>query len=109
MLEDRRGGRAGYGCSSSIKCSTSDLGAAASVARPPLGNRRHGIRPAARAKFDTSIEAVSKAMRKSRKRLITNSSEDDYRWAVRNLDVARQLAKCLAITPPPGAGMAVWV
>jgi len=63
----------------------------------------------ARVKFDTSIEAIAKAMQKSRKSLIASSSDEDYRWAVHNLDAARQLAKCLAITPPPGAGMSPWV
>jgi len=63
----------------------------------------------ARVKFDTSIEAIAKAMQKSRKSLIASSSDEDYRWAVHNLDAARQLAKCLAITPPPGAAMSLWV
>jgi erythromycin esterase len=63
----------------------------------------------ARVKFDRSIEAIAKAMQKNRKSLIASSSDEDYRWAVHNLDAARQLAKCLAITPPPGAGMSPWV
>src|SRR4051812_3685503 len=58
----------------------------------------------ARVKFDMSLEAVAKATQKSRKSLIASSSDEDYRWAVHNLDAARQLAKCLAITPPPGSG-----
>jgi erythromycin esterase len=64
---------------------------------------------AARIKFDTSIEAVAKAMRESRKSLIAHTSDEDYQWASHNLEVMRQLAKCLAITPPPGAGISSWV
>jgi len=90
---------------------------AANKIRVSLGDSLSGIDasqfgplPAdARVKFETSLEAVAKAIQKSRKSLIANSSDDDYRWAVHNLDAARQLAKCLAITPPPGAGMRLWV
>lgn len=72
--------------------------------------REFGPLPAAaQAEFETSIEAIAKAMRKSRKSLIARSSDDEYRWALHNLDAARQLAKCLPITPPPGAGISVWV
>jgi erythromycin esterase len=57
--------------------------------------------PGAQTEFDTSIKAIAQAMRKSRKSLIGRSSDDEYRWALHNLDVARQLAKCLPVTPPP--------
>jgi erythromycin esterase len=71
--------------------------------------REFGSLPAAaQANLDTSIEAIAKAMRKSRKSLIARSSDEEYRWALHNLDVARQLAKCLPITPPPKADMSVW-
>jgi erythromycin esterase len=72
--------------------------------------REFGSLPAAaQAELDTSIEAIAKAMRKSRKSLIARSSDDEYRWALHNLDVARQLAKCLPITPPPKADISAWV
>ena len=64
---------------------------------------------AAQAQFETSIDAIAKAMQESRKQLIARSSGDEYRWAQRNLDAARQLAKCLPITPPPNAEMSLWV
>lgn len=67
---------------------------------------------AAQAEFDTSIKAIAKAMEKSRKSLMTRSSEEEYRWALHNLDVARWLAKCLPLTPPaPPAtsGIGAWV
>jgi erythromycin esterase len=57
----------------------------------------------AQSEFERSIEAIAKALQKSRKNLIAQSSEEEYRWAVHNLDVARQFAKCLPLTPPPGA------
>jgi erythromycin esterase len=66
---------------------------------------------AAQAEFDTSIKATAKAMEKSRKSLVARSSVDEYRWALHNLDVARQLAKCLPLTPPaPPAkvGISAW-
>lgn len=71
--------------------------------------REFGSLPAAaQAEFVTSMRAIAKAMRESRKSLIAGSSEDEYRWALHNLDVARQLAKCLPITPPPKASMSLW-
>lgn len=66
---------------------------------------------AAQAEFDTSIKAIAKAMEKSRKSLMTRSSEEEYRWALHNLDVARQLAKCLPLTPtapPATSGIGAW-
>ena len=63
--------------------------------------RQFGPLPAAaEAKFDASIKSIANAMRKSRKSLMVHSSEDEYRWALHNLDAARQLAQCLPITPP---------
>ena len=61
--------------------------------------------------FDTSIQAIAKAMQKSRKSLIAGSSDEEYRWALHNLDAARQIAKCLPITPstpPPGTSVRLW-
>lgn len=63
---------------------------------------------ATQAEFDISIEAIANAMQRTRKRLIASSSDEEYRWALHNLDAARQLAKCLPITPSPGASMRVW-
>ncbi len=67
------------------------------------------LSPVAQAEFDASIKAIAKAMQKSRKSLIARSSDEEYRSALRNLDVARQLAKCLPITPPASADMSAWV
>jgi erythromycin esterase len=68
------------------------------------------LSPVAQAEFDTSIKAIAKAMQKSRKSLIARSSDEEYRWALHNLGVARQLAKCLPITPPAAsADMSPWV
>jgi erythromycin esterase-like protein len=76
---------------------------------PGTDSREIGPLPeATQAEFEASIEAVAKAMQKSRKSLIARTSEDIYRWALHNLDVARQVAKCLRITPPPGADMNAW-
>jgi erythromycin esterase-like protein len=47
-------------------------------------------------------------MRESRKSLLDRSSDEEYRWALHNLDAARQLAKCLPITPPQNADMNLW-
>jgi erythromycin esterase len=74
-----------------------------------VDGREFGSLPAAaQAEFDTSIKAIAKVMRKSRTSLIARSSDDEYRWALHNLDVARRLAKCLPITPPPTADMSDW-
>jgi erythromycin esterase len=71
--------------------------------------REFGSLPAsAQAAFHTSIKAIAKAMRLGRKSLIARSSDDEYRWALHNLDVARQLAKCLPIMPPPKASNRLW-
>jgi erythromycin esterase len=67
---------------------------------------------AAQAEFDTSIKAIAKAVEKSRKSLTARTSDEEYRWAMHNLEVARQLAKCLPLTPPaPPAkvGISAWV
>jgi erythromycin esterase len=66
---------------------------------PGIDAREFGsLSAAAQAEFDTSIKTIAKAMQKSRKSLIARSSDEEYRWALHNLDVARQLAKCLPIT-----------
>lgn len=66
------------------------------------------LSPVAQAEFDTAIKAIAEAMQKRRKSLIARSSPDEYRWALRNLDVARQLVKGFPITPSSGAGMSAW-
>jgi erythromycin esterase len=50
------------------------------------------LSPRALAEFDSSIAAIAKTMATDRSRLITQSSLDEYHWALHNLDVARQLA-----------------
>ena len=79
----------------------------AQILRQSLGDTLSGIEgsqfgrlpAAAQAQFDTSIKAIAKAMRDSRKSLIAASSDDEYHWAWHNIDAARQLAKCIPITP----------
>jgi erythromycin esterase len=56
----------------------------------------------AQAQFESSIATIARAMQKNRRSLITHSSEEEFRAAERNLEVARQFAKCLPTTPPPG-------
>jgi erythromycin esterase len=72
------------------------------------GREFGSLSAAAESEFEASIDAIAKATRKSRKRLIGSSSDEDYRWALHNLDAARQLAKCLPITPPPKADANLW-
>jgi erythromycin esterase len=82
---------------------------AASPSLSGIDGGRYGSLPAdAQAQFEASIEAIAKAMHESRKPLIARSSAEDYRWALHNLDAARQLAKCLPITPLATAGMDLW-
>ena len=64
---------------------------------------------AAQAEFETRIRAIAKAMQASRKSLIAHSSAEDYRWALHNLDVARQLAKCLPLTPAGKVNASAWI
>src|SRR5262249_23028431 len=58
---------------------------------------------AAQAEFETRINTIAQALQKNRKTLLAHSSDEDFRWAVHNLETARQFAKCLPMTPPPGA------
>jgi len=68
---------------------------------PPSSDSRWGIlsQPALAA-LDSTIPAIAKAMAKNRSSLIAHSSVEEYRWALHNLDVARQLAKCFHVTTP---------
>jgi len=82
---------------------------ALSDALPPIESGELGsLSMAAQAEFETVIETIAKALQANRKSLIARSSGRDYGWALRNLDVARQLAKCLPVTPPVGADMKLW-
>jgi erythromycin esterase len=63
---------------------------------------------AAQAQFEASIKAVAKAMQKNRKSLIARNSAEKYHWAQHNLDAARQLAKCLPLTPPNSTDKNGW-
>jgi len=75
-----------------IRDSTSSLPGTEQRAFGPLS-------PTAQAEFEASINAIANAMQRGRKTLIARTSEDEYRWAQHNLDTARRLAKCLALTP----------
>ena len=62
----------------------------------------------AQAEFEAGIESIASAMQESRKSLIARSSKEEYRWALRNLDAARQLAKCLPVTPLKSGTKIAW-
>ena len=42
-------------------------------------------------------------------RLHLCSSAEEFRWALHNLDVARQLAKCLPLTPSGKVNASAWI
>ncbi len=77
-----------------------------------IDGQQFGRLPAAtQARFEASIKAIAKAMRNKRKDLIAASSADEYHWALHNIDAARQLAKCIPLTPltqPMEATLAEW-
>jgi erythromycin esterase len=50
------------------------------------------------AALDGGIAAIAKAMAKNRSSLIAHSSAEEYRWAVHNLGVARELAQYFHVT-----------
>jgi erythromycin esterase len=78
-------------------------------ALPPIDSRDLGsLSTTAQAQFEAVIEIIAKALRANRQSLIARSSREDYGWALHNLDVARQLAKCLPVTPLAGADMNHW-
>jgi erythromycin esterase len=52
------------------------------------------------AALDDTIPKIAKAMAKNRGALIARSSVEEYGWALHNLEVARQLAKCFHVTTP---------
>jgi len=54
----------------------------------------------AQAALDGTIPKIAKAMAKNRKSLIAHSSAEQYRWALHNLKVTRQLAQCERVTTP---------
>ena len=81
------------------------------IERQPPRNRCSSIRfavAAAQTQFEISIRAIAKATHKNRKSLIARSSEEEYRGALHNIEAARQLAKCLPLTPPPSASTPAW-
>lgn len=84
---------------------------AASVADnlPRSDNDEFGpVSTAALAGYGSRLNAIATAMRTNRTRLIARSSDEEYRRALHNLDVARQVAKCLPLTPPASAAGNVW-
>lgn len=48
--------------------------------------------------LDGAIPKIAKAMAKNRSSLIRHSSAEEYRWALHNLEVARQLTQCERVT-----------
>jgi erythromycin esterase len=85
------------------------IGASVGASLPRSDDREIGpVSTEALAGYGASVDALAEAMQANRKELIAHSSAEEYRRALRNLDVARQLAKCLPITPPPSADSSVW-
>ena len=66
------------------------------------------VSTAALAGYGTSINAIAKAIQTNRNKLIARSSDEEYRRALHNLDVAHQVARCLPLTPPPSADNSLW-
>jgi erythromycin esterase len=62
------------------------------------------LSPSAQAELDTCIPAIAKAMAVNRDSLIAHSCAEEYRWALQDLEVARQLAQGFHASPP-GAGL----
>jgi len=58
------------------------------------------LSPPALAEFDGTIPKIAAALARNRSNLIAHSSVEEYRWALRNLEVARQLSKCFHLTTP---------
>jgi erythromycin esterase len=68
---------------------------------PASDDRKLGmLSQPALAALEGNIQKIAKAMAQSRRRLITQSSIEEYRWALHNLEVARQLSKCFHVTTP---------
>ena len=68
---------------------------------PPTTDSEWGmLSQPALAALDSALPAIAKAMAKNRGSLIADSSVEEYRWALHNLDVGRELAKCFHLTTP---------
>jgi len=68
---------------------------------PPADDREFGMLPQpALAELDGTIPKIAKAMAQNRRGLIAHSSVEEYRWALRNLEVARELSRCFHVTTP---------
>ena len=68
---------------------------------PPSDDRTFGMLPQnALQELDDTLPKIATAMAKNRSDLIAHSSVDAYRWALHNIEVGRQLAKCFHVTTP---------
>lgn len=68
------------------------------VSLPRSDDDQVGSLPAATLdKFDSSITAIDDAIKINRSNLLAHSSFEEYRWALHDLDVARQLANYLRL------------
>lgn len=67
------------------------------------------LSPEAQMKYEAVLENLERAVHGRRRALVALSSAADYRWAVQNLEVARQLARCLQLTPPKSADIGAWM
>jgi erythromycin esterase len=68
---------------------------------PPHDDDEFGsLSQTALAALNGGIAAIATAMAKNRSSLIAHSSAEEYRWALHNLAVARQLARYFQVTTP---------
>jgi erythromycin esterase len=68
---------------------------------PPSNDRTFGMLPQnALQELDDTIPKIATAMAKNRSDLIAHSSVEEYRWALHNIEVGRQLTKCFHVTTP---------
>jgi erythromycin esterase len=68
---------------------------------PPLDKLDFGVlsQPALAA-LDVAILQIAEAMAKNRSSLTARSSPEEYRWALHNLEVARQVSRTFHLTTP---------
>jgi erythromycin esterase len=67
----------------------------------PSNDWRWGmLSQSALAALDGTLPKIAQAMTQNRSSLIAHSSTEEYRWALQNLEVARQLVRCERVTTP---------
>jgi len=61
------------------------------------------LAPMDRDRVSAAIDGIISMLERERATLVTNSSEADYEWALRNAESARQLDAFFRVEPPPTA------